>query len=275
MVHGVGLILHIPYVGIVGIERSILGGTHHGLSLILGSLVEGFCVHGSIGLVATHLLVELASQPRGGIEQHAGTQGLGSPVVGAAVGLALVVTIGEELDGTVEVAKDAAIHHILRRADGREVLGLGRLGAVRDGTPDVDHVEMVEGAEEVGLTQILVLLVLGQTGALAHIFQGVVADVDGTVEEFPIVVEAGIVGRIVLQGIGGEVILAERFLLVVITVVEKVGTHLAQSEGSLLAIPSAGKGVAAGHKTRKAGRSAIGEVGCFTHLVVFVEEVGT
>ena len=53
-------------------------------------------------------------------------------------------------------------------------------------------------------------------------------------------VQTRVIGRIAVQTLGCEHILQQRLLLVVITVIEKVGAHLGESQTRLFAIPSAG-----------------------------------
>ena len=90
-----------------------------------------------------------------------------------------------------------------------------------------------------GFAEVGVLLAVVDDGVQRHVVDGIVADVDGAVEELPVVVEASIVGRVAIEAGGGDVVGVERLLLVVVAEVEDVGTHLRETQTGLLAPPSA------------------------------------
>ena len=275
MIVFVCLIVHRPHIVVVAVKRSVACCPHHCFGFSLCGGVELCAVHGSVAVVAGHLLAQLAVEPRCCVDEHAGFQGAGCPIVGPAFGLSLVVGSLKLLDGSVKVGQNLAIDHFFRHADGVEILRFDGCVVVGHSSPDVHHVEIVECPQEVSLAEILLFLALREHGAFAHLHNGIVAYVCRAVEHLPIVVERGVVVHVVVQSGRGESVLVERLLLVVKAITEEVGSHFAQSQSGLLAIPASCEAVAVGHKSVYAGLGAVGEIGRFAHFILLFQKVGT
>ena len=120
----------------------------------------------------------------------------------------------EVIHGCLEVIEDILVEHGLRLTYRLEVsLGKEWLIIVRSRTPDSYDLRIVEGAEEVSIAKVCVLLALLKGSASWHILHCIVTYVDAGIEEFPVLVEAmvvvhsvGTTGRRVTVAISRDVV---------------------------------------------------------------------